>query len=157
MATVRGEHPSGVNSSVPCDVNLPILLHAAVSKLNKPGASGLRHVCATVARADDVRTVMENNTEVVVTEEEEPPQGTETDTPDTDWIPAAEEAKKLVADPVQVPASRKGRRATFHHSVGAGRNHRLIAAKSARHAAPRSHLPAWRRSPTRRPTIATPM
>lgn len=151
------ENIAGVNIRVLSDVNLPIPAHAGFDR-SKPGGSGLRHVLRNPReKRRAIRTDVANNTEDVVTDEEELRQGTETDTPDSDWIPAEEEARKLVADPAQAPASRKGRRAASHHSVGAGRNHRFVAAKSARHAAPSSGLPAWPRSATRRPTLSTPM
>ncbi|KAL1427034.1 hypothetical protein MTO96_019168 [Rhipicephalus appendiculatus] len=97
--------------------------------------------------------VVENSTESEATEEDEPDPGTETDTPDSDWIPAEEEARKLAASPVvQALASSKGRRKTSYQSLGADRNRRFVAAERARRAAPRSELPAWLRSEARRPT-----
>ncbi|KAH7956328.1 hypothetical protein HPB52_008180 [Rhipicephalus sanguineus] len=100
------------------------------------------------AAASRRATLAENNTENEVTEEDESGQGTETDTPDSDWIPAEEEARKLAADPVvRAPASSKGRRSAPHQN----RNRRFVVPKSARRAAPSSELPAGFRAETGRP------
>ncbi|XP_077508729.1 uncharacterized protein LOC144120180 [Amblyomma americanum] len=48
--------------------------------------------------------------------EDKSEQGTETDTPDSDWIPAEEEAKKLLAGPAVALLPRKGRRAASRNS-----------------------------------------
>ncbi|XP_049519566.1 uncharacterized protein LOC119445762 [Dermacentor silvarum] len=154
-ATVLGS--IGTKGMVAAVFALAALVALAYLVLGQHGSRGDGHLRSGKAAASLQATDVANNTEDVVTDEEELRQGTETDTPDSDWIPAEEEARKLVAGPAQAPASRKGRRAASHHSVGAGRNHRFVAAKSARHAAPSSGLPAWPRSATRRPTLSTPM
>ncbi|XP_075744669.1 uncharacterized protein LOC142803429 [Rhipicephalus microplus] len=149
----------GTNRVVAAVLILAAVAFVAYLVLGPPGSRRNEVLIGRNAVGKRRAAVVDNSTENVVTEEDEHGQATETDIPDSDWIPAEEEARKMAARSViQAPASRKGRRRTPHQSFGAGRNRSFVAAMWDRRAATSFEFPARLRSVTRhRTTFSTSM